>query len=197
MNRSPQPVDARPIGRREAIKRTALILGVAISPSLLRVMLKAQSANVEANGKTTYLGATRAESAGAIAERIIPKTDTPGALDVGVPAFLDLIYGEFMSDKEKEAFTGGLTHVEALSMAAHGTGFAKLPPTAQDALLRDLADDSQNGGGTFFRQIRELTLLGYFTSETVGKKVLHYDPIPGRFDPCVPIRDVGNVCWTD
>ena len=36
----------------------------------------------------------------------------------------------------------------------------------------------------------------YFTSEPVGKNVLHYDPIPGQFAGCVPISEVGNVSWT-
>jgi hypothetical protein len=44
--------------------------------------------------------------------------------------------------------------------------------------------------------MREATILGYFTSEEVGRKVLHYDPVPGRYDPCVPIGDVGSVVWT-
>ena len=59
-----------------------------------------------------------------------------------------------------------------------------------------LAQASKNQEGTFFYQLKELTVVGYFTSETVGKTVLHYDPVPGRFDACVPIAEVGNVNWT-
>ena len=44
--------------------------------------------------------------------------------------------------------------------------------------------------------ILELTVLGYFTSETVGKTVLHYDPVPGRFEACIPLAEVGNRAWT-
>ena len=41
-----------------------------------------------------------------------------------------------------------------------------------------------------FLRVRELTIVGYFTSETVGKTVLHYDPIPGRYDGCIPLAEV-------
>jgi hypothetical protein len=51
-------------------------------------------------------------------------------------------------------------------------------------------------GGRFFPLLREYTLLGYFTSERVGREVLHYDPVPGRWDPCVPLAEVGDRLWT-
>jgi len=71
-----------------------------------------------------------------------------------------------------------------------------MTPAAQDALLKEVATLSQNREKTFFHQLKELTLLGYFTSETVGKNFLHYDPIPGRFDACIPLETVGNRAWT-
>ena len=51
-------------------------------------------------------------------------------------------------------------------------------------------------GGRFFPLLREYTLLGYFTSERVGREVLHYDPVPGRWAPCVPLAEVGDRLWT-
>lgn len=47
----------------------------------------------------------------------------------------------------------------------------------------------------FLLNIRNLSLLGYFTSEKVGREVLNFDPIPGRYEPCVPISEIGNA-WT-
>src|SRR5688500_134481 len=100
--------DASGITRREAIRRTALLLGVAVSPSILAGVLRAQSTPTSATTKPRYLTAPQFETAGAIAERIIPKTDTPGARDVGVPAFMDLMYGEYMMEEEKRVFASGL-----------------------------------------------------------------------------------------
>ena len=184
------PADA--ITRREAIRRASLILGVAITPSLVTGVLHAQVDARARQSRPAYLNAKQFETAGAIAERILPRTDTPGAQDVGVPAFIDLMYGKYMNDEEQRVFAAGLAEVEA----AAGGSFPRLPPTRQDEVLTKIAVAAQNREKTFFHLIKELTLLGYFTTETVGKKVLHYDPIPGRYVGCVPIAEVGNVSWT-
>lgn len=192
--------DTAMMSRREAIKRAAMFLGVAISPSLLAGVMQAQTlASAPAAGtgaKPVYLTAQHFETAAAIAERILPRTDTPGATDVGVPAFIDLMYGKFMSAEEKAAFGAGLAEFEAANAAAHQMNFAKLAPGRQDAFLQGIAEGAQANPKAFFRHIKELTVVGYFTAETVGKTVLHYDPVPGRFDACVPLAEVGNVAWT-
>ncbi|MCX6952836.1 MAG: gluconate 2-dehydrogenase subunit 3 family protein [Verrucomicrobia bacterium] len=188
--------DAATMGRREAIKRAAMFLGVAISPSLLSGALQAQTGGgAGAGAKPVYLTAKQFATAGAVAERILPRTDTPGALDVGVPAFIDLMYGKFLSEGDRQTFAAGLADVERASAAAHRADFAALPAEQQDSLLRKIATGSAREKA-FFRQIKEVTVLGYFTSETVGKTVLHYDPVPGRFDACVPLSEVGNKAWT-
>jgi hypothetical protein len=184
------------ISRREAIRRTALLLGAAVSPSLIGCAERAVPAGAATAAAPRYLTADEFALAGAVAERILPRTDTPGAMDVGVPAFIDLAYGEFMTAEERTLLADGLAALEGRSVAAHQTAFTSLTVAQQDDLLRALAHDSQDLDRSFFRQIREATVLGYFTAEEVGRRVLHYDPVPGRFEPCVPISDVGNVVWT-
>ena len=183
------------ITRREALKRAAVVLGAALSPSILAGALRAQADSPVA-AKARYLSQKQFETLSAISERILPRTDTPGASDVGVPAFIDLMYGEYMTPDETRTLTSGLAEVETLSTVQHKRGFAQLPGTEQDSLLKEIAVASEKKERTFFHLIRELTVVGYFTSEPVGKKVLHYDPIPGRFDACVPLAEVGNVNWT-
>ena len=190
------PADVSAITRREAIKRAALILGVAISPSILAGVLSAQPAASGAKTTRTYLDPKKSATAGAVAERIIPRTDTPGAIDAGVPAFIDLMYGEYMTAGEQRVLVAGLAEIESTSVRLHHQSFTQLSAEQQDALLRSIADSSQKKEKTFFHQIKELTVLGYFTSEPVGKNVLHYDPIPGRYDGCIPLAEVGNVSWT-
>jgi len=195
LNQDPSAADGT-MSRREAIRRAALFLGVAISPSLLAGVLQAQpAAGAGTAARPVYLTGKQFATAGAVAERILPRTDTPGASDVGVPAFIDLMYGKFMSGDERTTFAGGLAEVESTSLAAHRTGFGELSPERQDGLLLKIAEGAPKDRA-FFRQIKEVTVLGYFTSETVGKTVLHYDPVPGRFDACVPLSEVGNKAWT-
>jgi hypothetical protein len=179
------------ISRREAIRRAALLAGVVLSSEWLSVVDRAASA---AQGLS--LTPAQGTMVGAIADRIIPRTDTPGAADVGVPAFIDLLYGQFMTEAERKMLTDGLAEVEAAARSAHGASFSTLTADRQDAVLRGIARAEEGRDRGFFRLIRSATVLGYFTSEEVGKNVLHYDPVPGRYDPCIPIEQVGRRNWT-
>jgi gluconate 2-dehydrogenase gamma chain len=179
------------ITRREAIRRAALAAGVMLSAEWLSVVDAVRPA-----AQTTRLTAAQASLVGAIADRILPRTDTPGAIDVGVPAFIDLLYGEFMTPAEQKMLTDGLDGVEAAAKAARGTSFVSVPADGQDALLRSIAKAEEGREQGFFHLIRSATVLGYFTSEQVGKNVLHYDPVPGRYEGCIPIEQVGRRNWT-
>jgi hypothetical protein len=196
MNSTPATEQNDSISRREAIRRTALMLGVAVTPSLFSTVMQAQAAAAMGNAAPRFLNAGQFAVVGAIAERILPKSNTPGARDVGVPAFLDLMYGEYLTEDEKTVFVAGLAEVEALSRKNGRQGFVQLTEAQQDAVLTKIADAAQKQEKTFFHLIKELTLLGYFTSESIGKNVLHYDPIPGRYEGCIPLSDVGNKSWT-
>ena len=105
--------------RRDMLKRAALLLGAAISPSILEGVLRAQATRATGAATPRFLTAKQFAAVGAIAERILPRTDTPGALDVGVPAFVDLMFGEFMTVEEKQRLTAGLTEIESASTKAH------------------------------------------------------------------------------
>jgi gluconate 2-dehydrogenase gamma chain len=187
--------DKSAMTRREAIRRTAMMLGVAVTPSLLSGVMCAQVSSPKSTAPA-YLTAKQFETASAIAERILPKTDTPGAREVGVPAFIDLMYGQYMTPSEQRVFAAGLDEVEAGSTTANARSFSTSSPEQQDRLLTMIAKVAQGRENTFFHLMKELTLLGYFTSEPIGKNVLQYDPIPGRYDGCIPLSEVGNRAWT-
>jgi len=198
---SDEPTAPSLIGRREAIRRTALLAGVVVAPEWLMAIDPAfamapagkQVSPVAAGSRLT---SAQAAIAGAVADRILPSTDTPGAADVGVPAFIDRLYGEFMTPAERQMLTDGLNAVDAAARSAHGSGFSTLAADRQDALLRTIALAEEGRDQGFFRLIRSATILWYFSSEQVGRKVLHYDPVPGRYDGCVPIDQVGRRNWT-
>ena len=179
------------IDRREAIRRTALLAGVALAPDWLEFAARAQTPA----GKT-YLSAAQSPVVSAAADRILPRTNTPGAIDAGVPAFIDRFYGEFMSAADQKALAGALDEIEAAARKAHNAGFAALTAPQQDAVLRSVATAQQGKEPSSFGLLRSVTILGYFTSESVGKQVLHYDPVPGAYDGCVPIDQVGRRNWT-
>ena len=186
------PVDS--LTRREALRRASLLLGVAFTPSILAAAAGVASP-VAAGAKSALADADRARVA-ALAERLLPRTDTPGALDAGVPAFIERMVDAYFTERERETFLAGLSQVDALSRSRAGADFVRLRPEQQDLVLTALAEAAVGQGVTFYSLLREATIVGYFTSELVGKTVLHYDPVPGRFDACIPISEVGNVAWT-
>ena len=179
------------ISRREAIRRAALIAGVAVSPAWLEMVGRAQ-----APAAKSYLTPAQAALAAAVTDRILPKTDTPGAADVGVPAFIDRLYGEFMSDPERKLLISGLDEIESAAKAAHSTSFSALTTEQKDGVLRRVATSQEGRDPSSFALIRSATIAGYFTSEQVGRNVLHYDPVPGAYDGCVPIEQLGRRNWT-
>jgi hypothetical protein len=194
MNPLSSPPVADAISRREAIRRAAALLGVALSPPLLDQALRAQS-TPSAGAPAATFTAAQAATVAAIAGRILPRTDTPGAGEVGVPAFIERMYREFLPPSDRALFAAGLAEIAAQSARAHRRDFTALTPAQQDDLLREAARAAQTKERTFFHVMRELTILGYFTAEEVQKKILHYDPIPGRWDACLPLAEVGNRAW--
>jgi gluconate 2-dehydrogenase gamma chain len=190
MNTPSHVLISSPITRREALQRAAALLGVALSPSLFSSVLRAEPTST-APGSLT---AAQLAIAATLAERILPRTDTPGALDVGVPAFIDLMHGSYLTAEEKADLEAALAHFDAAARQTHRRGFADLDAAQQDALLTTAAASAT--ASEHFLQIREITIVGYFTSELVGTKVLHYEPVPGVLQPCIPLSEVGNISWT-
>ena len=180
------------VSRREAIRRAALLAGVAVSSDWLELAGRAQTAAAK-----TYLTPAQTATLAAAVDRILPRTDTPGAIDVGVPAFIDRLYGEFMTPAEQKLLLQGLQAIDAAARSgANRSGFSTLSTTQQDGVLRAVAKAQQDKEPSSFALIRSATILGFFTSEQAGRNVLHYDPVPGAYNACVPIDQVGRRNWT-
>ena len=120
----------------------------------------------------------------AVADTILPRTDTIGALDVRVPAFVDVIVSENYGDAERSAFIAGLTAIERQATSSGGAVFADLAPAARATALDALesASDRRSEPARTYWRLKELTIHGYFTSAPVMKSVLKYEIMPGRFD---------------
>src|SRR4030095_15191797 len=101
------------MNRREVIRRTAMTLGYAITgPSLIGV-LKGCKATPEGNYKPVFFTNEQAATVAELSEIIIPKTDTPGAKDAGVPGFIDSMLKEVYSKEDQDNFLEGLSEFEA------------------------------------------------------------------------------------
>src|SRR5439155_9438857 len=71
----------------------------------------------------------------AIAERIIPRTETPGAADIGVDQFIDLILTEWYTKEECTRFLNGLADVDARTQASFGKQFVECSAGQQSEIM--------------------------------------------------------------
>jgi hypothetical protein len=111
----------------------------------------------------------------ALAEIIIPKTDTPGATDANVNRFIDSVLAS-ASTEDRQQFIDGLGWLDAHVTESHGATFLKAPAETQLAVLTDLSKaPSGTPGGDFFRAIKSLTVTGYYTSEIAMREEIGDD----------------------
>ncbi len=125
-----------------------------------------------------------------VAETILPETDTPGARAAEVGAFIALMVTDTYAPEKRAAFRDGMTRLESRCIEAYGSGFLSAAPGDRLALLTELDRERAD----YFVMIKELTVLGYFTSEIGYTQALRYVETPGRFDPCVDVEP-GEPAW--
>lgn len=191
------------IDRRELIERAAALLGGTISAGTALGVLSGCMATPEAKtagAPGRFLTATEMENVAALSDQIIPRTDTPGAVDVGVPAFIDRMLADFYQQPQRQVIRAGLARVEEDARGQHGASFAALTSDQQIALMkiydREAFEQNRNNANEephFFRLIKELTTVGFFTSEPGATQVLRYEPIPGPYRGDVPYSEIGKA----
>lgn len=152
-----------------------------------------------------------------IAETILPETSTPGAKAAKTGAFMALMVTEAYTPRNQQVFRDGLRELdEACRAAANGASFMQATPAQRLTLLETLDREQRTATEEraeaprsrapaaheppddqpphYFRLVKELALLGYFTSEIGYKQAMRYIETPGRFEPCVPVTS-GEKSW--
>lgn len=179
--------DAATITRREALARLMAITGtMAIGAELFLTGCRAP----DAKRRTEPLLPAEMALLDEIAETIIPTTDSPGAKAAGVGAFMAATARDCYDDAAYASFRGGLATLDAACRKKYGTSFVSSTATERTALLNEMDKEqrkhtAQKGRGEpphYFRLMKELTLVGYFTSEIGCTQALRYVESPGSYD---------------
>lgn len=210
MTLPPSDKPADPIARRQALRviggAAALPLLPAelfANPRLAHIHLHPQQETAGEPPTLTVLSEHQARTLEAIAERILPTTDTPGAGEAGIPGFVDRLLANWLPDPAKDHLLAELDRFDARARESGGP-FVDLSDTQKDELLTEAQGEAvtERDGRTFSRNpnrlheqpffdlVKWLTLFGYYTSEAGMKSELGYRIVPGRWDPCVDIEDV-------
>jgi hypothetical protein len=184
------------ITRREAILRVSAMLGgvALVGQGAMLAGCKQQTPDSAAFSKTDIAFLDE------VAETILPETATPGAKAAGVGPFIAMMVVDTYDAGEQKLFRDGLQTLEDECREMHGESFMSATPAERLLLLEKLDAEQveymrkveyRNGVKTdsaphYFRMIKELALLGYFTSEIGYTQAMRYEETPGRYDPCVP-----------
>jgi len=190
------------IDRRDAIKRVSVLLGgVALvgGSSLLAACGRDRPAAGTAVGKFSAGDVALLDE---VADTILPDTTTPGAKAARVGPFMALMVTDCYDDKDQQVFRAGLQQLDAASQKANGKSFMASTPGQRLTLLETLDHEQKTymdakkpaDRAHYFRMMKELTLLGYFTSEIGYTKAQRYAESPGHYDPCMPYKK-GDKSW--
>ncbi|MGE0621665.1 MAG: gluconate 2-dehydrogenase subunit 3 family protein [Pseudomonadales bacterium] len=154
------------LSRRRFLTTSGALGGVAwlklAGPTLAAITASACTARESASSFESFSEAEAAEIT-AIAARLIPTTDTPGATEAGVIHFIDKAFTRVGPWGPLDEFRVGLADFETAVAAAHRRqSFSALPADAQDAFLA-----TQEGSG-FFELFRQMTIVGFFAMSSYG-----------------------------
>lgn len=187
------------MNRREALSRVAVLVGGSIVGAEF-FLSGCKPGDKAAAGLP--LSAEDMAYLDEIAETILPATSTPGAKDAKVGAFMNTMVTDCYEEKDQKIFLEGMGKLNAACSKMHGHDFMKATPEHRKELLTALdkeAKDYQKSKkpedpAHYFSLMKQLTLLGFFTSEVGATKALRYIAVPGKYEGCITYKK-GDKAW--
>jgi hypothetical protein len=190
------------IQRREVLRRAAWLLGGAVSaPAALAILQGCSAKESPAAAPDVALAILKPAQfalVSEIAEIIIPKTTTSGAKDAGVPAFIDRVLSAVYPPDVQQRFTAGCAEFETAAKAG-GKAFLEQEPAQRAAFVKQSLETALAGERNpkpFILMVRELTVLGFFTSQVGITENMEYQAVPTAYHGCVPLSQMKkHVYW--
>jgi hypothetical protein len=198
-----QPDQPAMIQRRAVLTRAAWLLGGAVSaPAALAILQGCSAKEGEPTAAIAWtpqlLSGREVDLVTAIADVMIPRTDTSGALDAGVPAFIDSVLAAVYPQDAQQRFKAGCAEFEAAAKTS-GKAFLEQDSAARLAFVKQSLESAlaaDQDPKPFILMTRELTLLGFFTSKVGITENMEYVPVPTVFHGCVPLSQMKkHVYW--
>jgi hypothetical protein len=168
------------MNRRQALQNIGILMGLSPFTALAVETFQVQSTEHISN---QLFSVNEQALIAEIAEMIIPKTTSPGAKDTGVPAFIEMMIQECYRKPEQEMFKKGLENLETKAKTLGGS-FVSLKNEDKTKLLDELEAEAMKNprAPSFWILIKELTLIGYYTSEVGMSQSMEYVPVPTRVE---------------
>lgn len=177
-------------GRRAFLIKMMAAGGAALSPALVGAVLAEPIPVRLGPGQAGQaLSAVQVAFVDRVSDLIIPRTDTPGASDAGVVGFIDRWLAEYEDEPGRRGFLDGLNEFMQRADGVAGGAFLDLDAETQTGFLLKEDAAAFSGDGPFFRQLKQLVTLGYYSSEPGATLELEYLPVPGPFQGDVPVTE--------
>jgi hypothetical protein len=179
--------------RREAVRLVGAIAAIPFLPGAAgaaATLSERLHRHVQGGSGFRTFNSAQQALVSALCEAIIPRTDTPGAVDVRVPEFIDHVVTDWATADERRALLEGLADIDARAGAAGSATFVRLDATRQAQILAALDAERNAAGsaGRAFGQIKSLAVYAYFTSEVVQREVLKTQMFFSEFSACAPAQ---------
>ncbi len=196
------------MNRRDALARVALLMGgTVIGADYFLTGCSSDpkqqaQAGKKSSSKEPYLNPSQVRLLDEVGETILPATQTPGAKAAQVGSFMAVMVRDCYLPADQKVFLQGLTQLDQDCKKQTGKAFLDCDPAQRTAFLTKLdqeqkaftSNQRKDDPAHYFRMMKELTLLGFFTSEVGATKALRYIPVPGRYDGNVPYKK-GDKAW--
>jgi hypothetical protein len=169
--------------RRVALKNMAAAMGAMVT-----IPAWASGWNRNAVSAVGLLSAGKAETLALVVEAIIPKTDTPGAGELGVAGFVEKMVKDCYDTKAQSGLSAGIEAIEAISQKSYNKSYADLTKPQQLSVLEGIEKGNDTDMKGFLGLVKNLTIQGYMSSEYVMTNITHYEMIPARYHGCVPVK---------
>jgi hypothetical protein len=186
------------VNRRDSLKGLSAVTAHALFPAVLAEAAAAMSGPDASGWSPRWIRPERAAMLEALVDTVLPATDTPGARHARVHVFVDLALRDCYSPSEQDVFVAGLEALADECRARHARPFEACSAEERHALLAplDAASYAPDTGarGSFVRILKDLTLVGFFTSRIGATQVLAYEAVPGGYRGCQDLRP-GQKTW--
>ena len=184
------------MNRREAVQHISLLIG----GSILGANAFLSGCNT-ASGKVDF-SKEDIDFLNEVGETILPTTKTPGAKAANVGEHMKVMVNDCYEENDQRIFHDGMKDLKSRAKKEFDNDFMDLKPEQRLALLTKLDNETKELMKTwkapepkpYFRMMKELTLLGYFTSEIGCTQARRYVETPGRYEACIPYKK-GDKAW--
>ena len=201
------------LNRRQVLQHISWLAGGAVvAPSVLGLLQSCTPDTPDLGWAPEYFSEDEARFLSSYVDTLLPRTDTPGGLDVGVDRFIDKVMAAALPEGAEVDLESpmhkGIVEFDGDATVQFGKPFWELEQRQREQLFSEAEKSPRYQPavwGTavgeqppigFYRSLKSMALWGYLSSEQIGTEVLNYDPVPGGYDGDIALSDVDGKAWS-